>query len=110
MVDTKYFADSGDITYFDVGLSIDTRPRREAGTAVNDESVFYDPRSNVPNEERKHHWKTRDIYAHYDGIAPDDCGSLDSLQYMICAPTVMAFVFKTRRIGKPTCSMTHVNA
>ena len=45
------------------------------------------------------------MYAHYDGVTPDNCNSLDSQQYMICAPTIMAFVLKTRRIGKPTYSM-----
>ena len=105
MVDTKYFVDAGDTTFREVGLSNDTKPRRNARYDAYDEDEWYDARSNDPYERRKNFWKSRDIYAHYDGIIPDDCDSLDSQQYMICAPTVMAFVLKARRIGKPTRSM-----
>ncbi|KAL8795190.1 MAG: hypothetical protein Q9195_002345 [Heterodermia aff. obscurata] len=95
MVDTKYFLDSGEINYLKVGLSSNVRPQRDA----EDEDGYYPPPPNdALGKGKNDDWKTRDIYAHYDGIIPEDCESLDSQQYIICPARLSAFVLKTRQI------------
>ena len=135
MVDTKYFVDSGYTRYAKVGISKGSVRRIQLrdtagwsedkytealpsiiGTRRNaswDSSVLHYQRHDrlrYPGEDANYFLETKDVYAHYDGITSDKLHSLDSQQYMICVPTVMAFVLKTRQVGKPTCSVRPTNA
>ena len=126
MVDTKYFVDSGYTKHTEVGFSNSPVPRENTrdtafpppvtgtrrkvrDTALddsNDHPVTAVDRDGYRIMDDKNRWKPKDVYACYGGVTPDNCESLDSQQYMICAPIIMAFVLRTRRIGKLTSGRT----